>query len=125
MTASEDQRTYPFELTAGDPMEVDTRSLIESIVHDVLADADAAAVSARYHCTMGRMVAETCVRIRERDGLNRVCLSGGTFQNLRLLAHSVSDLRQSGFKVYVHHRVPPNDGERCRRTHPCARKSKK
>jgi hydrogenase maturation protein HypF len=110
MTASEDQRTYPFELTAGDPMEIDTRSLIESIVHDVLAGADTAAISARFHRTMGRIVAETCARIRERDGFDRVCLSGGTFQNLRLLAHSVSDLRQSGFEVYVHHRVPPNDG---------------
>jgi hydrogenase maturation protein HypF len=50
------------------------------------------------------------VRIRELVGLNRVCLSGGTFQNLRLLDHSVRGLRQHGFEVFVHHRVPPNDG---------------
>jgi hypothetical protein len=29
---------------------------------------------------------------------------------LRLLGHAVSDLRQLGFEVYIHRRVPPNDG---------------
>ena len=43
-------------------------------------------------------------------GLARVCLSGGTFQNLRLLRHAVSLLRQRGFDVRVHRQVPANDG---------------
>jgi hydrogenase maturation protein HypF len=110
MTASEDERTYPFEITGSDPMQVDTRPLIESIARDVIARCGIAAMSARFHRTISHIVGETCVRIRASDGLNRVCLSGGTFQNLRLLGHAVSSLRQLGFKVYIHHRVPPNDG---------------
>ena len=109
-TASDDERTYSFEITSGDPIEVDTRPLIESIVRDMISGCDIADISARFHNTISRIIAETCIRIRERDGLNRVCLSGGTFQNLRLLAHCVQHLRQLSFEVYVHHRVPPNDG---------------
>jgi hydrogenase maturation factor HypF (carbamoyltransferase family) len=49
-------------------------------------------------------------RIRESERLNRVCLSGGTFQNLRLLEQSLAGLRARGFETFIHHRVPPNDG---------------
>ena len=51
-----------------------------------------------------------CLRLRESDPLNRVCLSGGTFQNQRLLQHVLGDLRAHTFEVFIHHRVPANDG---------------
>ena len=37
-------------------------------------------------------------------------LSGGTFQNLRLLASTERLLAERGFTVLRHRRVPPNDG---------------
>jgi hydrogenase maturation protein HypF len=43
-------------------------------------------------------------------GLQRVCLTGGSFQNWRLLRLATSGLRDAGFEVYMHARVPPNDG---------------
>jgi hydrogenase maturation protein HypF len=39
-----------------------------------------------------------------------VCLSGGTFQNARLTEQLTTALREDGFEVYLHARVPPNDG---------------
>lgn len=39
-----------------------------------------------------------------------VVLSGGSFQNLRLLQSIAGGLRASGFRVLTHRRVPPNDG---------------
>ena len=59
---------------------------------------------------MARVIADCCARIRASHGLNRVCLSGGTFQNLRLLGHAAALLRERGFEVFTHHRVPTNDG---------------
>ncbi len=53
---------------------------------------------------------EVCRRIRKRDQLDRVCLSGGTFQNMYLLRHAVEELRDDGFEVFLHALVPPNDG---------------
>jgi hydrogenase maturation protein HypF len=52
----------------------------------------------------------TCRRLRDRSGLDRVALSGGVFQNVKLLRLAVDGLRRSGFQVYTHHQVPPNDG---------------
>ena len=37
-------------------------------------------------------------------------LSGGTFQNLRLLASTRRRLEELGFEVRSHAVVPPNDG---------------
>jgi hydrogenase maturation protein HypF len=39
-----------------------------------------------------------------------VCLSGGTFQNLRLVSRTAGLLREAGFEVFLHAAVPPNDG---------------
>ena len=39
-----------------------------------------------------------------------VVLSGGSFQNLRLLASLRNRLEQAGFRVLSHRLVPPNDG---------------
>ena len=108
--ASQDPGTYPFEFRGDDPFRIDLRSVIRTVANDFLGRIPIPLISARFHRTMGQVVVDACVRIRESVGLNRVCLSGGTFQNLRLLDHSVTGLRERGFEVFVHHRVPPNDG---------------
>jgi len=108
--ASGEDGAYPFDLIDGVPFGIDLQETIRALTADFLKGAAAPAVSARFHRTMARVIAASCDRIREAVSLNRVCLSGGTFQNLRLLHHSVSELRALGFEVFVHHRVPPNDG---------------
>jgi hydrogenase maturation protein HypF len=108
--AEHDEKSYPFEFTGGEVFQIDLRSTIRSLTKEFLGGATVPAISARFHRTMARVVMEACLRIRQQGGLNRVCLSGGTFQNLRLLDHSVNGLRDLGFEVFVHHRVPPNDG---------------
>jgi len=42
--------------------------------------------------------------------LNRVVLSVVVFQNIFLLTLTAEELKRSGFDVYAHHLVPPNDG---------------
>lgn len=108
--AANDEKSYPFEFTGNEVFQIDLRNTIRSLTKELLDGTQVPAISARFHRTMARIVMETCLRIREQSGLNRVCLSGGTFQNLRLLDHSVNGLRELGFEVFVHHRVPPNDG---------------
>jgi len=55
-------------------------------------------------------VIEVCEYIRRQENLERVCLSGGTFQNMYLLQRAVTGLRGKAFEVYLHSGVPPNDG---------------
>jgi len=49
--------------------------------------------------------------LRKSEALNRVCLSGGTFQNGYFLSRSFAALRRHGFEVFLHSLVPPNDGD--------------
>ena len=51
-----------------------------------------------------------CRRLRAEENLDRVCLSGGSFQNFTLLGRALAGLRREGFQVFLHSRVPPNDG---------------
>ena len=101
---------YPFEIQAGTCLELDFRPAIESIAREAAAGCARASISAKFHNTLGEAIVETCRCIRASSGLHRVCLSGGTFQNMRLLALTVSGLRGAGFEVFLHRQVPPNDG---------------
>lgn len=108
--ASDAPGVYPFELGGDEFFALDLRPTIAAIVKEFAAGTSVPDISARFHRTVARLTRDACLRIRESDGLTRVCLSGGTFQNLRLLRHTVDELRESGFGVFVHHRVPANDG---------------
>jgi len=98
---------YPFGLDAD---TVDFRPAIERIVAEVRAGTPVAAIAARFHNTVAEAIAEVCRRLRAEEKLNRVCLSGGTFQNMKLLARTLAGLRRLEFEVFIHAQVPPNDG---------------
>ena len=110
--ASESDATgsYPFSSRACDPFQVDVRPTIEGIVRDFIARVPVPDIAARFHHTVADVIVDACLRIRQADGLNQVCLSGGTFQNLYLLGQTAKGLREAAFQVFVHHRVPANDG---------------
>jgi hydrogenase maturation protein HypF len=102
---------YPFSLiNDGTPMVIDPKETVRGIVSDLIEKVSVSKISGRFHRTIARMIAETCKSIRLREGLNRVVLSGGVFQNTFLLTFSMDALKASGFEVYIHHDVPPNDG---------------
>jgi hydrogenase maturation protein HypF len=101
--AAEQEDAYPFDISGG---EIDFREAIRAIVRDT----EPARISARFHNTLARAIVEACVRVRRSDGLTDVALSGGTFQNVRLLEGAVTGLERCGFRVHLHSEVPPNDG---------------
>ena len=87
--------------------EIDFRAMMERIVRERTAPS---VVAARFHNTLAAAIHEMCLRMRRESGLKRVCLSGGTFQNMRLLGLVARALRGSGFELFLHRKVPPNDG---------------
>lgn len=107
--ASVDSVVYPFEFIGSEPFQIDLRGTIRAVVSDVLHHVQPSIISPRFHHTLSTIIQDSCARIRESDGLHRVCLSGGTTQNLRLLDTPSPGLRARGFEVFIHHRVPPND----------------
>ncbi len=107
---SHEDRRYDFALEESGPIELDFRPMIVSIQKDISADKHIGKISACFHNTLCAAIGEVCSRIRASDGVNRVCLSGGTFQNLYLLGRTVVELRRRGFEVFMHALVPANDG---------------
>jgi hydrogenase maturation protein HypF len=99
---------YPVPLSAGEPFVVSGPALARAVVEDRAAGP--ATVAARFHRSLARVVVAGCERARERHGTETVALSGGVFQNVRLLSESVDGLTGRGFRVLTHRRVPANDG---------------
>ena len=101
---------YPFDIEENEPWQIDLRPAIASLVREVLAGSETAVIAAKFHNTLVSVITKVCLRLRKTEGLNRICLSGGTFQNMYLLQRVVLWLRQRGFQVFVNSKVPPNDG---------------
>jgi hydrogenase maturation protein HypF len=92
------------------PWTIDTRPMLRQIASQIGAGRAPAAVAGCFHHSVARMIETVCNDVREKNGVNKVCLSGGTFQNLTLLADAAALLRARAFEVLLHAQVPPNDG---------------
>ncbi len=80
------------------------------MIEAMLSGGEPPAVAAgRFHATLVEMM----VAAAKREGLRDVCLSGGCFQNRRLLAGAWRRLREEGFRVWSHREIPPNDAGIC------------
>jgi hydrogenase maturation protein HypF len=101
---------YGFTIDENGPAEVDMRPMVRRIVEDLDRGKPAARIAAHFHNTLIAVIAEVCRRMRDHLGLTRVCLSGGCFQNMRLLRGSVNALRGDGFEVFFQLQIPANDG---------------
>ncbi len=110
-TAAEGPLPWECDTTAPWPWQIDTRPAVRELVRTLgRPGATAARASVRLHRTLVEVVARTCVAIRARTGIERVVLSGGVFQNEVLAGGCHAALRDAGFAVYTHRRVPANDG---------------
>jgi hydrogenase maturation protein HypF len=80
------------------------------VAADVEAGAGAGAVASRFHTTMAAVTVEACSRAARARGTDRVVLSGGVFQNRRLIERVSAGLQTAGLRVLVPERLPVNDG---------------
>jgi hydrogenase maturation protein HypF len=111
MAADDDvESSYPFTVGESEPSQLDFRPTIEAVVGDLQRGERVSTISGRFHNTLAEAIGEVCRRLRKAEGLNRVCLSGGTFQNIFLLKRTLARLYHSDFEVFLHSEVPPNDG---------------
>jgi hydrogenase maturation protein HypF len=92
------------------PMVIDTREIIRGVAIDMKGGMARSQISGKFHQTIAALIIDTCKVLRLKEGLNRVVLSGGVFQNIFLLSLVTEGLKRSGFDVYTHHLVPANDG---------------
>jgi hydrogenase maturation protein HypF len=93
-------RPYPWRFGA-------STDLVATCYSEFEAGRPREEIAAAFHETIAAAAAVACAEAREPG---TVVLSGGTFQNLRLLESARRRLEEQGFGVLTHRRVPPNDG---------------
>ena len=103
-----DHGAYAF---AADPeLVLDPRPALHELLADLAAGTPVGVVSARFHAAVARATATACATAASRAGVELVVLSGGVFQNRRLLGDTAERLEALGLQVLVPERLAPNDG---------------
>ncbi|MBU1011497.1 MAG: carbamoyltransferase HypF [Bacteroidetes bacterium] len=109
LEAAIDKKTstaYDFEI--GTPIKLE--NIIKGIVEDLQNGINKEVISAKFHNTIINIIFEVANKIRQTEGLNKVVLSGGSFQNRFLLERVENLLSDDGFEVFAQENIPANDG---------------
>ncbi len=107
---STDTNAYPFEILAGEPLQISTVPLFDALLTDLHKHSASAVISRRFHLGLARALADATASIAQAAGNPPICLTGGCFQNV-FLAHALEkELRERGLRVYTHCLVPAGDG---------------
>ena len=103
--------SYPWSLLADRwPAVIDPVPIVRAVVEDIRKGEEREIIAARFHNSLVDMIVAVCALIGEQTGLQRVCLSGGVFQNTYLLRRVLPRLRSRGLQPFCHRQVPANDG---------------
>ena len=108
--ADETESFYAYAWEEGFPCRILPAPIIRGVVADLGKGLSVSTISVKFHNALIFMFRDLCDLIRRERGLHRVVLSGGVFQNARLLTGLVPALAARGFEVYSHRQVPTNDG---------------
>ena len=97
---------YPFELK-GEVLSFSP--MIHALVEDILQGIGPERISAKFHNTLVEAMLDMALGIRKNTEINRVVLSGGSFQNRNLSGNICRRLRGEGFEVFLPSLLPVND----------------
>jgi hydrogenase maturation protein HypF len=85
---------------------IDWRAMVEGILADLAAGLSAGEIAATFHNSL----LEIIVKLATQAQVEQVVLSGGCFQNKRLLEGSIDRLQKAGFRPFWGQKIPANDG---------------
>lgn len=63
-----------------------------------------------FHMNLIKVLILECESAKKKTKINKVCLSGGCFQNKILTEGLIKGLTKRGFEVFINEQVPVNDG---------------
>ena len=88
-------------------VRIDWEPLIAWLLSSRCTAAERAAV---FHARLAAAIAAVAERVRRASGVGQVALTGGVFQNVRLVRLAHQALSAAGFRVTLAQRLPCNDG---------------
>jgi len=105
-----ERRSYPFQIISENPLVINLKPLIKSIVEDFKNGVEISAISHNFHYTLAVIILEISKILEKQCGIRDIVLSGGVFQNKLLLSMAIEQLEKEEFKVWYHEKIPTNDG---------------
>ncbi|HWY08410.1 MAG TPA: carbamoyltransferase HypF [Candidatus Acidoferrales bacterium] len=105
------EAAYPLDLNLhGAIWQIGTKPLFDWLLKDIRQQTCVADISRKFHNGLALVFVDTAERVRDRTGLNRICLSGGCFLNALLLETTIAEMKERSFQVFFHAEVPAGDG---------------
>jgi hydrogenase maturation protein HypF len=107
MAGVQDNAAYPVEVDGG---IIKTKPLFDELLRDLQNRVETKHISRRFHNGLVKAFVMLATNLSDERQQDRVCLSGGAFQNLYLCEKLQQKLESVGFKVFTQSEVPCNDG---------------
>jgi len=89
---------------------ISMKPAFQEMIKDLKDGFENSRISAKFHNTIIEVINKTALLIRENSHINKIALSGGTFQNRIIIERTETKLKENGFEVYTQSSVPSNDG---------------
>ncbi len=104
--------SYPIAVSEdGDgALVIDPRETVRAVSADVGAGVSPKAIATRFHAAVAGATVRACSALAEARGVDAVVLSGGVFQNRRLLEAVAGGLRRARLRPLIPQRLPAGDG---------------
>ena len=99
-------KSYPYSIST----TISFADTFKHIVHDLHHHVPLPEISAKFHNTVISVIMEVVTEARNNHDINRVVLSGGTFQNRYILENLEMKLASQKFEYFSHEKIPTNDG---------------
>lgn len=109
-TVDDDVAAYPFTLLDHDLPKLSPDAMWPLLIDDLAMNTSRADIAARFHAGLTQGLLAMVDHILQRHCASQVVLSGGVFQNRRLLDGLTAGLSHRGYEVLNHRQLPPNDG---------------
>ncbi|MCL5126596.1 MAG: carbamoyltransferase HypF [Deltaproteobacteria bacterium] len=106
-----EESSYPVDFNYSQGvLEPDVAALLFAMTMDALTGTTPEKLAARFHNTIADLIVLTVQKLANLKSSGTVGLTGGCFQNKRLVESAVKRLEQANFRVLTHGDVPVNDG---------------
>ena len=114
----DESRAYPFTIATLRPSGlpcIEPKPLWTAILDNLIRATPPGVISARFHRGLARAIVAMAQKLSRHGGceaarFDTVALTGGCFHNKALLGETSRLLREKGFTVLTHARVPAGDG---------------
>jgi hydrogenase maturation protein HypF len=97
-----------YEISLGNTISF--TEMFQQVIEDIQKETPAEIISTKFHNTIIYTIFRVSLKIRRETGLNKIVLSGGTFQNKYVMERIEPLLIRNNFEVFSQSRIPCNDG---------------